>query len=512
MVFKKPYAFFIKYFRIINLALVLLMVYLGYKMNLLHQAVNDIYMGNLTNYTNLDIDFIGFSMYFLLFLITIFIIIIILTLKRKDKPYKDYLFNIIYNIFLIAYFLSMSNLFLTLNETIVEITDLKLYTDISLLIIIPLLYFIVKYILIVIGFDLKKFNFAKDIIEMKQNKEDNEEVELIFDKNTYKVKRGIRKYFRELKYYVLENRMFIGIIGLIVIIIGIVSIFSINLFKTNKVSKNETFNLNGFSYKISDVYETEYDSNHNLIRKDNKYVITSINVRCLNNLGSSIDYKKIRLFYDNEYSYSSNFYNKYFYDLGNPYKGEVIKTGENYNYIFIFQVPKSYKSNKYTIKISDGYGNYKELKTSAQKLDKVRNNKEVNLNENTIFNKKRYGESNITINNYQIMNTFVYNNGEKNVIIRDKDINKVLLVLDYKLSIDSNYPIKEYFKNDKDFFSNFSNIIYTINNKEKIINDVKALNAIDGKAMLSVPYQIKDATNINFILNFRDTKVVYKLK
>ena len=53
MVFKKPYAFFIKYFRFINLALVLLMIYLGYKMNLLHQAINDIYMGSLTNYTNL---------------------------------------------------------------------------------------------------------------------------------------------------------------------------------------------------------------------------------------------------------------------------------------------------------------------------------------------------------------------------------------------------------------------------------------------------------------------------
>ena len=29
-----------------------------------------------------------------------------------------------------------------------------------------------------------------------------------------------------------------------------------------------------------------------------------------------------------------NFYNKKFYDLGKPYKGEVIKTGNDYNYIF----------------------------------------------------------------------------------------------------------------------------------------------------------------------------------
>ena len=359
MVFRKPYAFFIKYFRLINLFLVFLMLYFAYRLNLLHQIINDIYMGALTNFSNLYVDFIGFTMYFLLFLITVLILIIILTLKRKNKPYKDYLFNIIYNFFLIAYFLSISNLFLTLNETIVEITDLKLYTDISLLIIIPLFYFIVKYILIVIGFDLKKFDFTKDIVEMKQSEEDNEEVEVIFDKHTYKFKRGVRRYFRELKYYVLENRLFIGLIVLVISIIGIISLFSINLFNTNKVGINENFNIGNFSYKINDIYETQYDSNYNLIKNDSKFIIVSINIRCLNNLGSNIDYKKIRIMYKNEYSYSSIYYNKYFYDLGKPYNNEVIKNGENYNYVFIFKVPSTYKSNNYVLKFSDGYGNYK---------------------------------------------------------------------------------------------------------------------------------------------------------
>lgn len=520
MVFRKPYAFFIKYFRLINLVLVLLMVYFGYKMNLLHQAVNDIYLGTLTNYSNLDASYIGFTMYLLLFLISIFIIVIIMTLKRKDKPFKDYLFNMIYNVFIVAYFLAMSNLFLTLNETVVEITDLKLYSDISLLIIVPLLYFIVKYILIVIGFDLKKFNFAKDIVEMKQSEEDNEEVEVIFDKNTYKVKRGIRRYFRELKYYALENKMFISIIVSIVLLIGLVTLFSVNIFNSNKVSRNETFTAGNFSYKVTDIYETQYDSNYNLIKDDSKFVIISVNVRNLNSLGSSIDFKRIRVMYGDEYSYASNYYNKYFYDLGKPYNNEVLKSGENYNYIFIFKVPSSYKSNKYELKFYDKLtvqndetvGNYKELKCSATKLDKDRSIKEVNLNENTVFNKKRYGESNITVNGYNISSSYVYNNGEKTVVVRDKDINNVLLILDYKLNIDKEYPIYSYFDNDKDFFSNFVSIEYIYNGKERVYDSVLALDVVDGKVMLSVPFQVKDASSISFVLNFRDTKVVYKLK
>ena len=157
MVFRKPYAFFIKYFRIINLILNVLIVFLIYKLNLIHSVINDIYYGRITNFSNTETTYIGFIMYFLIFLISLIIVIIILTLKRKDKPFKDYLFNIIYNVFIIAYLFAVSNLFLTLNETVVEQTTLKLYSDISLLILIPIVYFFIKYLLIIIGFDLKKF-------------------------------------------------------------------------------------------------------------------------------------------------------------------------------------------------------------------------------------------------------------------------------------------------------------------------------------------------------------------
>ena len=131
MIFKKPYAFFIKYFRLINLLLSTLLIYLGYRLNLLRNVMNDIYMGRVTNYSTLRSDYIGFKMYFLIFLIIAILFVIILLLKRKKKPLHDYLYNVIYLVFVFVYLLSVSSLFLTLDETIVEQTSLKLYTDIS---------------------------------------------------------------------------------------------------------------------------------------------------------------------------------------------------------------------------------------------------------------------------------------------------------------------------------------------------------------------------------------------
>lgn len=520
MVFKKPYAFLIKYFRLINMILVLLFGYLGYKLNLIRIVMDDIYRGTVTNYSSLSPTYIGFKMHLLLFVIVIILVGIFLLLKKKEKPLKDYLFSIVYLFVIFIYLLFVSNVFVTLDETIIEQTSLKLYTDISFLIIVPLFYFILKFFLIVIGFSLNKFNFTKDIIELKQEEKDNEEVEVIFDKNTYKYKRGIRRWFRELKYYFLENKFLITVIFSIIFVVLGITLFSLNLFNSNKVSVGENFNAGLFTYKVVDMYETEYDLNYNMVQDGSKFVIVSVNIRNNAAEGSGIDFKRIRLIYGDAYVYANNYFNKFFLDIGTPYNNDSIKSGELKNYLFIFKVPNTYKSNKYTLKFYDRLtveneetvGSYKEIKISADNLDKKREEKNLNLNENTIFNKKNYGSSNLTISNYETKSSYIYTENNKTTIIRDKDINNILLILDYKLELDNEYDLSNYFTNSKDFFDKFASIEYTYNGKLKNINNVSVVAEVNNKVMLSVPYEIQNATNINLVLNFRDVKIIYKLK
>ncbi len=519
MVFKKPYAFFIKYFRLINLILCFLFGNIFYKLNLLRVVINDIYLGKVTNYSNLGSSYIGFKMYLLLFIILSILIIIILLLKRKEKPLKDYLFASIYIFVLFLYLMAISSLFLTLDETIVEQTSLKLYTDIALLIIVPIIYFAFKFILIVIGFNLNKFNFTKDIMELKQEEKDNEEIEIIFDKNSYKYKRNFRRGLREFKYYLLENKLLIGIIVFIILLVLSISLFTVNIFNSNNVNVGESFNAANFTYRINNVYETNYSLNYTNISKDFKFVVVSVNAR--NNIqeSRSIDFKRIRLIYDDEYVYANNYFNKFFYDIGVPYNNEVLKSGESYNYIFIFKVPISYKSNKYVLKFYDkityenkeSKGSYKEIEVNAKNLDKKRELKELNLKENIVFNKKNYGNSNLTLSNYEIKSIYVYNKDGKSNIVKNDNINKILLILDYKLYIDENYNISDYFKNAKEFFDKFISISYSYNGKDKVYNDVRALADVDNKIILSVPYEVQDSSNLKVNINFRDTKISYKL-
>ena len=520
MVFKKPYAFLIKYFKLINLILVFLLSYICYKLGILRTVMSDIYSGDITNFSTLSSTYIGFKLYLALLITGVILVGIFLLLKRKDKPLKDYLFSLLYLGIIFIYLIFVSNVFVTLDETIIEQTSLKLYTDIAFLIIVPIIYFIIKFLLMAIGFNLHKFNFSKDILELKQEEKDNEEVEVVFDKNTYKYKRGIRKWFRELKYYFLENKFLITIIvGVVVIVLG-VTLFSFNFLNSNKVRVGENFTAGTFQYKVVDMYETKYDLNNNVVKDDSKFVIASINVRNIGVESSSIDFKRIRLLYGEDYAYANNYFNKFFKDLGTPYNNEPIKSGDLKNYIFIFKVPSSYKSKKYILKFYDRVaveneefvGSYKEIEISADSLDKDKIEKILKLNENTILNKKNYGNSNLTLTNYEIKSSYIYTENEKTTIIRDKDINNVLLILDYKLELDDKEDLKKYFTNSKEFFDKFSTVEYTYNDRSKVVSNVNVLADVDNKVMISVPYEVQNATNIKFILNFRDTKIIFNLK
>lgn len=519
MVLKKPYAFLIKYFKIINLVLVLLFSFLAYRLYLIRNVISEIYFGKITNYSSLNYEYIGFKMFLLMFFIITIIGVILLLLFKKKKPLNDYLYGLIYLFVIVCYLLFVTNLFFTLNETIIEQVDLRLYRDIAFLIIIPLVYFIIKYLLLVIGFNINKFNFTNDIIELQQDEKDNEEVEINFDKNTYKYKRKIRRSIREFKYYLLENKFILTIILSVIVIAILFTFFSINLFNKDKVRVNENFNAGGFNYRILNVYETEYDLNYNKIKDDSKFVIMMVNVRN-NSIASSIDFKRIRLLFDNDYVYANNYFNKYFLDYGVPYDNQILKTNEPYNYIFIFKVPKTYNSNKYVIKFydrllledNDFKGSYKEINVKAKEDNKDRNVKNLSLNENVIFNKNKYGNSNFTLMSYDIKSNYVYKTDNISTVVRDKDINKKLLIVDYILELDDNYMLSDYFVNHKDFFNKFVSISYYYNGKEKTYNKIEAIGNVDNKIMLSIPFEIEKAESINFILNFRDVKIVYKLK
>ena len=198
MILRKPYAFLIKHFKLIHLFLTAIYIYLAFYTSSILNYYNNFISGstgklNAINYIN--------SYYLIAIILSIIISIIILILMiHKKKPRFLYIILILIYI-IIAAILSMSMSGLnTIYFSVLDTQTLRLYRDLLRIILI------IQYIIIAItlirglGFDIKKFDFVKDLNEMNIEVSDDEEVELTIG-NTNTITRKMRRYIREFKYY-----------------------------------------------------------------------------------------------------------------------------------------------------------------------------------------------------------------------------------------------------------------------------------------------------------------------
>ena len=125
--------------------------------------------------------------------------------------------------FLIVYNSAMT----TLEEVSMTNQALRAYSDISLLLPLGQYYFIVIALLRGIGFNIKQFNFSKDIKDLEISEEDSEEIEVNLSSNVYKYKRFGRRRLRELRYYFFENKYWILLILGVFVLVVLFSFLSI---------------------------------------------------------------------------------------------------------------------------------------------------------------------------------------------------------------------------------------------------------------------------------------------
>src|SRR5699024_3037500 len=116
--------------------------------------------------------------------------------------------------------------------------------DVAFIVYLPQFFFTLYCALRGIGFDIKKFNFDEDAKEMEITDIDDEEFELVFGKDAYKYKRTLRRFIREFKYYVLENKAAFAVLAsMVVIAIGTILYLNFNVYhKTYRQTQRMTHN------------------------------------------------------------------------------------------------------------------------------------------------------------------------------------------------------------------------------------------------------------------------------
>ena len=205
MVIRKPYAFLIKHFRLVHGLLFALLIYLAINTFDIYSFFNQYAVSHTyLNKADLALSYVPFSLYVCAVLAALILGIIYFLLSMKHKSNKIYLFGVFYYVVLLVFYIFIYGVFKKLELSSLNLETIRVYRDISLIAVLPQLVFVVLTLGRTLGFNLKQFNFKKDLEELEIDVSDNEEVELTFGNDTYKIARGFRRILRLTKYFFIE--------------------------------------------------------------------------------------------------------------------------------------------------------------------------------------------------------------------------------------------------------------------------------------------------------------------
>lgn len=357
MILRRPYAFLIKNFRLIHIILFILFGYISYKAN----SVLSFFKNYIKNNGNVVIDVSEYNsslIFITVVAIIILSIIIFLLMRYKKKPRLFYVILILISVISSMILVYLLNGIEVMSVSAVSGRQIRFYRDISRLNF--WLVFITSMPVLIrgLGFDIKKFDFNKDIQELKLEAKDNEEVEINTDLSSDGVVRGVRRIFREAKYYYFENKLVLNIIlGVIAFIL--ILMFPFNRFVINRrLNEGELLQTQKFNIRVEDSYISE----RKRTSKNNSYVIVKISA-----IGKE---KKFNLDLDefvlkgkkNNYVPSMKYY-YYFTDIGRGYRNNILSTDGYTQYILVYNIKNddikkgfviNYIGNNRKIKITPG--------------------------------------------------------------------------------------------------------------------------------------------------------------
>lgn len=526
MILKKPYAFLIKYFKVIHIIILLLLLYI----NSYYSKISTFFKNYSSTHfydTNIAREYLPMFVFIAVIVILGLFSILYYLMHNKKKPTRLYVFSIIY------YFIVLVSMFIiydkinTLFDVTIEQRTSRLYQDIYFILKIPSYYFIVMYLIRGIGFDIKKFNFKKDLEELEIKAEDNEEFEFVLGKDTYIYKRKIHRFFRELVYFYKENRF---IVNIVLMVIGgiLLSFVLINIsISIHKYHVGSSISATNFTYKLNNAYITSYDYKNEVINVNKKYVLVDITIT---NMGSNVlKAENIYLSYNNgKQSTLKTSLSNAFSDMGTVYKGDIIPN-EPTSLILVYEVPANIRIyntklmvyTKSVVKNDKTEYVYKEYKFNLVKLDKNKSEESISLNSVYNFGSSLYGSTNIMITDINIMDKYEYTyekcNSEEvcqtltDVIVPENKGMKKLLVVDYNVNLDSNSLIARSLNNNvTSILNKFSRLSYMKNDKLTELQIYgKSNDRVENKIFYEIPNDVGfDNENKSFIIDTREFRYI----
>jgi len=505
MIIRKPYAFLIKYFQIIHIILFVFMVYLTYKTYVLHNFFFDYAKtGTYTYFSNMAFSYVNILMIIMAIILIALLLLIYLLMKQKEKKVTFYLLAVIFYTISFFSYLFFITVFNRLEISTYNNQSLVFFRDLSMV-----LYYL-NYIFIVVcfvrgfGFNVKKFNFEKDLKELDISDEDREEIEVKgIDYDNVSI--YLRNKKRNIGYYFRENS-FVLIIASVIIILSLSAYFAFNAYVANKIYKvGEVIKINDLEYVVNNCFVVSKDINNNDYKKGKSYVVIDFNV--INNNADivTLDMSTSRLKVDNKYYYYKSNQSSLFSEFGTLFKLQKIKGNSNNNYILVFEIDNKY--NNITLELFESKKeNGREVEMFFKNVNiipyifKTEDIGNYKYNDKINISKSYYQKGELSIINTEIIDKENYKYekclDENHCYSYDKvvtpGINKKILKIEYNLDINKN--LFDYLSIESDSIIN-----------QSAIKDITPVNYEKNKVLLSVPNTI-NPDKINLLFNIRGIK------
>ena len=515
MIIRKPYAFLIKNFRKVHIVLLLLSLYVLYKLLSISGFISDFMAFGAYDYYNDPITkYISFSLYVVLGLLVLICFLLVLLLKRKEKPWKMYLIPIIeyVGLFLV---LSMIKSFFAHYSNSIATTDLRLSRDLLFILIIGSFATTGIFVMRVLGLDVKKFDFASDQEFLELSEEDREEVEIRvkIDKNIFI--RFFNRIVRHLNYFYLEHKRICNAIGIVLAVV-IVGSLAKTMFVTNKSYKEGDFySANGYTIKINDSYFTDKDYKGDIISKTSNFVIIDLT---MTNKSAPRTIRLENFHLKNgvsEFSSTGMNYEKEFQDLGKTYESvKELARDETADMIVVFKVDKDLRKDNFSLFYQEKDGNLRKIRLKITDISKIEDKGIINLGEELTL-KLKPNEEKISFYQYSFSPTVSYTirkctsetcSNEKENYTAEKG--STVLKIDFA-SIDFEG------KDMVDFSSDYGKINYIDNSKMEQSVEFKypfKKQALGKRVFTLVPEEVAQSDTLEIVYVIRNEKYTYKLK
>ncbi len=514
MIIRKPYAFLIKNFKKIHVALLLLSLFVVYKLFDVNSYVSEFMrLGTYDMFGDPISKHITFWLRFSIFLLIVGTGFILFLLRHKKKPWKVYLIPIIEYaaLFLV---LSMIASFFSGYSSSVSTKDLRLSRDLLLIFLIGQVPTIFIYIMRVFGLDMNKFQFNFDQEFLELDEKDREEVEIGIDIDKHSIIRWFKKTHRYLTYFYLEHKK---ICISILVFVGVIFCFNLYhfIFVTHKSYKiGDFYNVNGYVFKINHVYYTDKDYNGQVISADSNFIIVDLTIE--NRSAPRTVY--LENFHlkngTDDYVTTNKLYAKEFQDLGVVYESsKKLQRDEILNCIIVYKVDNSLKKNRFVLFYQENSETLRKIKLKIDDISTLEDIVELNLEEELplTFNKNA---DTLRIDYAEVTDWIDYTvrNCSNSICVFDKK--RLYADSTYRiLSLEFSSEVYEA-KNIIDFLNNYGKLKYRDSNDEEYV--IKFDNALKeayyGKTIfLKVPVEFETAKEIYLEFVIRDKQYVYRI-